>query len=424
MPAKFRIPSRRLHKASGQSVVTLGGKDHYLGPHDSAESKRKYEQLVGEWMAKGRPRHNPDPEPTPGPTVAEVMLPYRKHIHAYYRRKDGTPTGEAANIELVLRPLLERFAHLPAADFGRAQIKAFRESLIASNLSRPEVNRRIGYVVQMFHWAADEGMVPASTWHELKCVKRLQRGRSKAPEPAEVEPVPMDRVEATLPHLSRHVAAMVRIQLLSGCRPSEVCEIKMADIDTSGPVWLYHPPQHKSAWRGRKRTIYLNPEAQQIISGFIRDDPQAPLFNPAEAEAEHRAAKRANRKTPLWPSHQRAQALKRKRKPKRRPRDRFSDQSYHHAIHRACDRAFPHPDLSAIPEKSLTADQQAELLAWRKAHRWHPHQLRHTAGTEARRQHGLDFAQVFLGHAKASTTEIYAKADEARVARVLGLEQG
>lgn len=31
-----RIPSYRLHKASGQAVVTLDGRDHYLGVHDSA----------------------------------------------------------------------------------------------------------------------------------------------------------------------------------------------------------------------------------------------------------------------------------------------------------------------------------------------------------------------------------------------------
>ena len=283
-----------------------------------------------------------------------------------------------------------------------------------------EVNRRIGYIVQMFHWAAEEGLVPASTWHELKCVRRLQRGRSEARETEEVQPVPLDRVEATILHLSRHVAAMVRLQLLSGARPTEVCEIRACDIDMAGPVWLYHPPQHKGAWRGRKRTIYLNREAQQIIAGFLRDDPREPLFNPTEAEAEHRDALKARRKTPLWPSHVRAQARKRKARPKRRPRDRYSDQSYHHAIQRACDRAFLHPTLSKLPEKDLTDDQRAELEAWRKANRWHPHQLRHAAGTQARRQHGLDFAQVFLGHARASTTEIYAKADEARVARVMG----
>ena len=50
--AKIRIPSLRQHKPSGQAVVSLGGKDVYLGPYGSPESKRKYQQVVGEWMAK------------------------------------------------------------------------------------------------------------------------------------------------------------------------------------------------------------------------------------------------------------------------------------------------------------------------------------------------------------------------------------
>ena len=40
---------------------------------------------------------------------------------------------------------------------------------------------------------------------------------------------------------------------------------------------------------------------------------------------------------------------------------------------------------------------------------WHPHQLRHLAGTRVRDAHGLDAAQAFLGHASAKTSEIYAK---------------
>jgi hypothetical protein len=36
-----RIPSYRRHKASGQAVVTLAGRDIYLGAYGSAASKRE-----------------------------------------------------------------------------------------------------------------------------------------------------------------------------------------------------------------------------------------------------------------------------------------------------------------------------------------------------------------------------------------------
>jgi hypothetical protein len=49
-----RLPKYREHKASSQAIVTLDGRDHYLGPHGSAASKAEYNRLVGEWQANGR----------------------------------------------------------------------------------------------------------------------------------------------------------------------------------------------------------------------------------------------------------------------------------------------------------------------------------------------------------------------------------
>ena len=40
------IPKYRRRRASGQAVVTLGGKDHYLGPHGSKASQREYDRRM------------------------------------------------------------------------------------------------------------------------------------------------------------------------------------------------------------------------------------------------------------------------------------------------------------------------------------------------------------------------------------------
>jgi len=42
----------RMHKASEQAIVTLSGRDHYLGPHGTAASA--YDRLTAEWIANGR----------------------------------------------------------------------------------------------------------------------------------------------------------------------------------------------------------------------------------------------------------------------------------------------------------------------------------------------------------------------------------
>ena len=48
------VPSYRHHKPTGQAVVTLNGKDFYLGPWKSKASIAEYDRLIGEWLANGR----------------------------------------------------------------------------------------------------------------------------------------------------------------------------------------------------------------------------------------------------------------------------------------------------------------------------------------------------------------------------------
>jgi hypothetical protein len=70
-----RIPSFRLHRPSGQAVVTLSGKDHYLGRHGSPVSRATYERLLAEWLANDRSRWSPEP-PKSDLTINELLLVY------------------------------------------------------------------------------------------------------------------------------------------------------------------------------------------------------------------------------------------------------------------------------------------------------------------------------------------------------------
>jgi hypothetical protein len=42
-------PKYRHHKPSGQAVVTINGKDHYLGRYGSASSKALYADWIAKW---------------------------------------------------------------------------------------------------------------------------------------------------------------------------------------------------------------------------------------------------------------------------------------------------------------------------------------------------------------------------------------
>jgi hypothetical protein len=68
-----RVPKYRHHKPTGQAVVTLSGKDHYLGPRKTATSRAEYDRLIGEWLAAGRSL----PKPEAQLNIAELALRYR-----------------------------------------------------------------------------------------------------------------------------------------------------------------------------------------------------------------------------------------------------------------------------------------------------------------------------------------------------------
>ena len=103
MPSKkrSRVPSYRLHKSSGQAVVTIAGRDVYLGPHGTKASKLEYDRLVAEWLAAGRPTHV---QAHCGEiTLSEVMAAYWRHVKRRYV-KNGRPTSEQHCIRSALRP--------------------------------------------------------------------------------------------------------------------------------------------------------------------------------------------------------------------------------------------------------------------------------------------------------------------------------
>jgi integrase len=209
---------------------------------------------------------------------------------------------------------------------------------------------------------------------------------------------------------------MIQLQDLTGMRPGEVMSLRTGDLDRSGDVWVYRPARHKTQDKGFSRAIPIGPRARAVLEPWLKADPTALVFSPAEAVAIRNAEARRSRRSPMTPS----QAARRpKARPRRKPRDRYDKRTYHTAIERACDRAFPHPTLSAIDPARLDGAQRAELLAWRKAHRWAPNRLRHSAATRIRRAFDLEAAQVVLGHPRADVTQIYAERDLARAVEIM-----
>src|SRR5688572_16077412 len=92
-------PAYRKHKASGQAVVTLAGRDFYLGPWNSAASKAEYNRRVREWNAAGGVIATDRRDEL---TVVELLAAFKRHAKAYYVDADGQPSTEYKNYSTLL----------------------------------------------------------------------------------------------------------------------------------------------------------------------------------------------------------------------------------------------------------------------------------------------------------------------------------
>ncbi len=443
MPRTPKIPPYRLHKPSGQAVATFSGRTHYLGKFNSPESRQKYATLLTEWNAAG---HQLPPRPESSLTIAQLAVAFIAHADAFYRGADGEPTGEAEGYRFALRPLNRLYSRLPAEEFSPLKLRAVREEMIRMGWVRTSINHQVHRIRNMFRWAESHEMLPRGchVYETLRTVEALKAGRSKAAESEPVKPVAPAMINAALPLVSAQVGAMIRLQLLTGMRPGELCMMRTADVDVSGEVWTYTPASHKTAYRGKRRTIYLGPQAQEILRPWLRAPARREefLFSPAEAEAARleALARSTGKRTP---SRLKRMTRARGRCRRRAPGDCYDVATYRRAIARACDQAFAlpaelaamhkvyrkwvdkwtyahkaRPRLAEMPAEIREAYQAVE--AYRAEHRWNPHRLRHNAATELRRRFGIEAASVVLGHATPAVTEIYAERDEGRAARIMG----
>ena len=125
--AKKTTPKYRYHKARKCAVVTINGRDHYLGEHYSAPSLEKYHRLIAESLAEPQVTSH-DPAETPL-TVTELIAQYWDFDNSYYV-KNGQPTSEVSVMKLTLRFVHRLYGVTPASEFSPKRLKAVREAMI------------------------------------------------------------------------------------------------------------------------------------------------------------------------------------------------------------------------------------------------------------------------------------------------------
>ncbi len=417
MPRLYHRPPKYCHhKATQQATVSLNGKRIYLGPYGSPKSHREYQRILELWHTQ---RDTPPPKKdnsisekrlasvtaatlrekriAGSPlTVNELALVFRRHAQEYYR-KNGTVTREASLFDDVIRILRKYHATSFLDDFGPVSLEALREKMIGDlGWSRKHINKQVGRLIRMFKWASSKELVNPKIPLSLASLSGLKKGRCEAKESPGVGCVDDSVVTATISKLPKIVGDMVKLQRLTGARPSEVCNLRPCDMDRTGDVWIYTPAEHKTEHHEKGRTIVIGPKAQRLLKPYLLGRlADSYCFSPAESEQKRREAATKARTTPAScgnrPGTNRCAA------PKRKANDRYTTDSYRRAIHRACEA------------NDIT--------------KWSPNRLRHTSATEIRRRFGLEAAQVVCGHESAEVTQVYAERDlelAKKVARALG----
>jgi len=366
----------RIQKLRNRAFVQIDGKRIYLGPAGAPETEINYHRVLLEHLERRR-------EPTATVTVRELCVAYYRWAQQYYVKPDGKPTSQQDHVRAAIARLRAQAADRPVGEYGPKRLKALQESMVAEGLARSTVNHMTSVVRAVFKWGVSEELVDPKVHQALTAVAGLRRGRSGAREPDRVRPVPQKHIEAVKPHVSSQVWAMVELQLLTAARPGEIVALRPCDIDMSESVWIAELEDHKTSYQGAVRTLHFGPRAQGLLRPWLLRAPDAYLFSPREAETGRGRGAHMHRRPGQQPNP---------RKTGRRLGEHYSTGSYGQAIAQACKKA-------GVP-------------------RWTPHRLRHTAATRVRKEHGLEAAQVVLGHATADVTQVYAERNEALARRI------
>jgi integrase len=224
-----------------------------------------------------------------------------------------------------------------------------RDGFVSKGNARRYIAEQVGKIVRIIEHAVSRELVAPDRIVALRALPALKRGQAK--ESQRKAAVTLETIRATLPHLTDTAAAMVRLQLATAMRPSEMFAMRPIDVDRSGTTWIYKPVHHKTERHDKARSIPILGEALAALTPFMFGDPEELCF--------------LTTKGTCW-----------------------NKDSYRIAIARAAKAA--------------------------KCPHWTPYGLRHACAQAVRDSAGPEAVQALLGHARLNMVETYSRASEAK----------
>lgn len=329
---------------------TAAGQRHtvYLGSSDdpakcNAALSRLYARLADDpyYLPVGRPTDY---------LVSELV---RDYLAAF----DGK-----ADLKVVYKRSLIRLAsmHGPvaASDFGPLAFGEWlNHGVTEYGWGRAAVEKARRHVLRAWQWATAHERIPESLYRGLQTVPVPKRAKG----PAVRHPAREDHVRAALAVMTEPAASLVRVQLATGARPSEILRLKPMDLikvgtftagglDYAVPAgqWVYVKEVSKTK---KPRVLFFGPTAIRVLRPLLKG----------------RAADRC---------------IFRPRDYSNRGGEAYKPGGYRQAVERACIRA-------GVPV-------------------FVPYQIRHSYKQRVLTALGSDHAKAGLGHSSPTMTARYA----------------
>ncbi len=303
-------------------------------------------------------------------SVVRLVWLYTGHADREFRHRDGTPTNNLKNVRSALGKFVGVCGGMLAGEVRYAHLAELVAPMIGAKTTKAYIRRVVGIVEDAYEFGltlGPEALTPDEAdpvFRDLAMISRLLNVRGVGRASGRVKPVSDEAISRTMPHLPPVVAAVIHVARLTGKRVGELLALRQGDIvwDDEAGCHVAIPPHHKTEAKGGRCVILMDGACMGVLEG-------AGLLRPFWPGA------------PLFPS------------PRHGGERPMTQNWVYQAVRRACVRAG--------------------------VEHWHPHQIRHTVATLARRHAGLEGAQVLLGHASRRTTERYAETDDSVQAGVL-----
>lgn len=141
---------------------------------------------------------------------------------------------------------------------------------VSKGWSRNYINCQMRRIRKALRWGAIYEHNSKEAYDRFCLLTPLKPHQVRAREHAPITSVEWEDVVAIKRYCSPMLWAMVHVQWLTGMRSNELVRLSMDDIliTKEQDVWLYCPMTHKTAHRGKTKTIVIGPQAIAILKDY------------------------------------------------------------------------------------------------------------------------------------------------------------